>query len=54
MGMLLYMHTLIPITETNGSLDELVTFNYMYTIYMKYRTFIKKRFTCMLAIMSYS
>jgi hypothetical protein len=51
------MHTLIPIellpflqcvaiTETKGSLDELVTFNYMYTIYFKYRTFLKKRFTC--------
>ena len=61
----LYMHTLIPIellpylqcvaiTETKGSLDELVTFNYMYTIYFKYRTFLKKRFTCMLDIMSYS
>ena len=51
------MHTLIPIellpylqsvaiTETKGSLDELVTFNYMYivyTIYFKYRTFLKKR-----------
>ena len=62
------MHTLIPIellpylqcvaiTETKGSLDELVTFNYMYivytcTIYFKYRTFLKKRF--MLDIMSYS
>jgi hypothetical protein len=43
----LYIHTLIPIellpylqcvaiTETKGSLDELVTFNYMYTIYFKY------------------
>jgi hypothetical protein len=60
----LYMHTLIPIellpylqcvaiTETKGYLDELVTFNYMYTIYFKYRTFLKKRFTCMLDIMSY-
>ena len=62
----LYMHTLIPIellpylqcvviTESKGSLDELVTFNYMYivyTIYFKYRTFLKKRF--MLDIMSYS
>ena len=61
----LYMHTPIPIellpysqcvaiTETKGSLDELVTFNYMYTIYFKYKTFLKKRFTCMLDIMSYS
>jgi hypothetical protein len=62
------MYTLIPIellpylqcvviTKTKGSLDELVTFNYMYivyTIYFKYRTFLKKRFTCMLDIMSYS
>ena len=62
----MYMHTLIPIellpylqcvtiTEIKGSLDELVTFNYMYivyTIYFKYRTFLKKRF--MLDIMSYS
>ena len=61
------MHTHIPIellpylqcvaiTETEGSLDELVTFNYMYivyTIYFKYRTVLKKRF--MLDIMmSYS
>jgi hypothetical protein len=60
------MHTLIPIvllpylqcvaiTETKGSLDEHVTFNYMYivyTIYFKYRTFLKKRF--MLDFMSYS
>ena len=60
------MHTLIPIellpylqcvaiTETKGSFDELVTFNYIYivyTIYFKYRTFLKKRF--MLDIMSYS
>jgi hypothetical protein len=59
------MHTLIPIellpylqsvaiTETKGSLDELVTFNYMYivyTIYFKYRTFLKKSF--MLDIMSF-
>jgi hypothetical protein len=32
----------VAITETKGSLDELVTFNYMYivyTIYFKYRTF---------------
>ena len=45
----------VAITETKGSLDELVTFNYMYivyTIYFKYRTFLKKRF--MLDIMSYS
>ena len=38
-----------------GSLDERVTFNYMYivyTIYFKYRTFLKKRF--MLDIISYS
>ena len=45
----------VAITETKGFLDELVTFNYMYivyTIYFKYRTFLKKRF--MLDIMSYS
>ena len=41
------MHTLIPtellpylqsvaITETKGSLDELVTFNYMYIVYTIY------------------
>jgi hypothetical protein len=62
------MHTLIPIellpylqsvaiTETKGSLDELVTFNYMYivyTIYFKYRTFLKKRFMLDIMIMSYS
>jgi hypothetical protein len=57
------MHTLIPIellpyiqcvaiTGTKGSIDELVTVNDMYTIYFKYRTFLKKRF--MLNIMSYS
>jgi hypothetical protein len=44
----------VAITETKDSLDELVTFNYMYTIYFKYRTFLKKRFTCMLDIMSYT
>ena len=49
----LYMHTLIPIellpylqcvaiTETKGSLEELVTFIYMYTIYFKYRTFLRR------------
>jgi hypothetical protein len=43
----------VAITETKGSLDELVTFNYMCTIYFKYRTFLKKRFTCILDIMSY-
>ena len=42
----------VAITETKGSLDELVTFNYMYAIYFKYRTFLKKRF--MLNIISYS
>jgi hypothetical protein len=34
----------VAITETKGSLDELVTFNYMYANYFKYRTFLKKRF----------
>ena len=52
-----YMHTLIPIEllpylQCVAITDELVTFNYMYTIYFKYRTFLKKRF--MLNIMSYS
>jgi hypothetical protein len=42
----------VAITETKGSLDELVTFNYMYANYFKYRTFLKKRF--MLNIISYS
>ena len=42
----------VAITETKGSLDELVTFSYMYAIYFKYRTFLKKRF--MLNIISYS
>jgi hypothetical protein len=45
----------VAITETKGSLDELVTFNYMYIVYTTYfknRTFLKKRF--MLDIMSYS
>ena len=47
----------VAITETKDSLDELVTFNYMYivyTIYFKYKTFLKKRFMLDTCIMSYS
>ena len=47
----------VAITETKGSLDELVTFNYMYIVYticFKYRTFLKKRFMLDTCIMSYS